>query len=168
MDLDGSVNLKEIPDLSMATNLETLELGNCKSLVELPSFIRNLNKLLKLNMEFCNNLKTLPTGFNLKSLGLLNFNYCSELRTFPEISTNISDLYLTGTNIEELPSNLHLENLVELSISKEESDGRQWEGVKVCSSKLKVTTTFGVLSRYHVFFSIYNTRSGYSTKLKPF
>ncbi|CAH8278098.1 unnamed protein product [Arabidopsis lyrata] len=130
MDLDGSVNLKEIPDLSMATNLETLELGNCKSLVELPSFIRNLNKLLKLNMEFCNNLKTLPTGFNLKSLGLLNFRYCSELRTFPEISTNISDLYLTGTNIEELPSNLHLENLVELSISKEESDGKQWEGVK--------------------------------------
>ncbi|CAL9241660.1 unnamed protein product [Arabidopsis halleri] len=130
MDLDGSVNLKEIPDLSMATNLETLELGNCKSLVELPSFIRNLNKLLKLNMEFCNNLKTLPTGFNLKSLGLLNFNYCSELRTFPEISTNISDLYLTGTNIEELPSNLHLENLVELSISKEESDGKQWEGAK--------------------------------------
>ncbi|CAL9241656.1 unnamed protein product [Arabidopsis halleri] len=130
MDLDGSVNLKEIPDLSMATNLETLELGNCKSLVELPSFIRNLNKLLKLNMASCSSLETLPTGFNLKSLYFLNFNSCSELRTFPQFSTNISDLCLTGTNIEELPSNFHLENLVEFSISKKESDGKQWEGVE--------------------------------------
>jgi hypothetical protein len=129
MDLDGSVNLKEIPDLSMATNLETLNFENCKSLVELPSFIQNLNKLLKLNMAFCNSLETLPTGFNLKSLNRIDFTKCSKLRTFPDFSTNISDLYLTGTNIEELPSNLHLENLIDLRISKKEIDGKQWEGV---------------------------------------
>ncbi|OAO90357.1 hypothetical protein AXX17_AT5G44710 [Arabidopsis thaliana] len=129
MDLDGSVNLKEIPDLSMATNLETLNFENCKSLVELPSFIQNLNKLLKLNMAFCNSLETLPTGFNLKSLNRIDFTKCSKLRTFPKFSTNISDLYLTGTNIEELPSNLHLENLIDLRISKKEIDGKQWEGV---------------------------------------
>ncbi|KAL9282528.1 putative TIR domain, AAA+ ATPase domain, P-loop containing nucleoside triphosphate hydrolase [Arabidopsis thaliana] len=127
MDMIGSSNLKEIPDLSMATNLETLKLGFCKSLVELPSSIRNLNKLLKLDMEFCHSLEILPTGFNLKSLDHLNFRYCSELRTFPEFSTNISVLMLFGTNIEEFPN---LENLVELSLSKEESDGKQWDGVK--------------------------------------
>jgi len=37
---------------------------------------------------------------------------------------------LFGTNIEEFPN---LENLVELSLSKEESDGKQWDGVKVCT-----------------------------------
>jgi Leucine-rich repeat (LRR) protein len=130
MDMVGSSNLKEIPDLSMPTNLEILKLGFCKSLVELPSSIRNLNKLLKLDMEFCHSLEILPTGFNLKSLDHLNFRYCSELRTFPEFSTNISVLMLFGTNIEEFPN---LENLVELSLSKEESDGKQWDGVKVCT-----------------------------------
>ncbi|CAA7058361.1 unnamed protein product [Microthlaspi erraticum] len=41
MDLSESRNLKEIPDLSMATSLETLNLA-CSSLVELPSFIQHL------------------------------------------------------------------------------------------------------------------------------
>ncbi|EOA14431.1 hypothetical protein CARUB_v10027634mg [Capsella rubella] len=130
IDMEGSVNLEEIPNLSKATNLEILNLGNCKSLVELPSSIRNLDKLLRLNMEFCKSLKTLPTGFNLKSLDLLSFNYCSKLRTFPEISTNISNLSLAGTNIEVIPSNVHLENLDCFCISKEEKDGKQWDGVK--------------------------------------
>ncbi|XP_010496017.1 PREDICTED: protein VARIATION IN COMPOUND TRIGGERED ROOT growth response-like isoform X2 [Camelina sativa] len=146
MDLDGSVNLKEIPDLTMATNLVTLNLMSCKSLVELPSSIRNLNKLLKLNMEFCKSLKTLPTGFNLKSLDLLNFNYCSELRTFPEFSTNISDLYMNGTNIEELPANnIHLENLDNLCISKKDSDGKQWEGAKLRALLAKLSPTLTCL-----------------------
>ncbi|KAG7536182.1 NB-ARC, partial [Arabidopsis suecica] len=130
MDMLGSKYLKEIPDLSMATNLETLCLRNCESLVELPSSIRNLNKLLRLDMGMCKTLKILPTGFNLKSLDHLNLGSCSELRTFPELSTNVSDLYLFGTNIEEFPSNLHLENLVSLTISNKKSDGKQWEGVK--------------------------------------
>ncbi|KAL1223802.1 Protein VARIATION IN COMPOUND TRIGGERED ROOT growth response [Cardamine amara subsp. amara] len=130
MDLMGSHNLKEIPDLSMATNLEKLDFEHCWSLVELPSSIRNLNKLLKLNMGNCSSLETLPTGFDLKSLDNLNFTKCQELRTFPEFSTNISVLHLYQTNIEEFPCNLHLENLVDLGISKEESDGKQWEGVK--------------------------------------
>ncbi|CAL9241612.1 unnamed protein product [Arabidopsis halleri] len=130
MDMLGSKYLKEIPDLSMATNLETLCLRNCESLVELPSSIRNLNKLLRLDMGMCKTLKIIPTGFNLKSLGHLNLGSCSELRIFPELSTNVSDLYLFGTNIEEFPSNLHLKNLVSLTISKKNNDGKQWEGVK--------------------------------------
>ncbi|XP_010496021.1 PREDICTED: protein VARIATION IN COMPOUND TRIGGERED ROOT growth response-like [Camelina sativa] len=127
MDLSGSSDLKEIPDLSMATNLETLNLEDCESLVELTSSIRNLNKLLELFMRSCTSLEIIPTGFNLKSLDYINFDGCSKLRTFPEFSTNISALSLLDTNIEEFPSNLHLENLSELNIS---SDGKQWEGVK--------------------------------------
>ncbi|XP_010481472.2 PREDICTED: protein VARIATION IN COMPOUND TRIGGERED ROOT growth response-like isoform X3 [Camelina sativa] len=127
MDLSGSSDLKEIPDLSMATNLETLNLEDCESLVELPSSIRNLNKLSELFMRSCTSLEIIPTGFNLKSLDYINFDGCSKLKTFPEFSTNISALSLLDTNIEEFPSNLHLKNLAELNIS---SDGKEWEGVK--------------------------------------
>ncbi|KAG7648418.1 AAA+ ATPase domain [Arabidopsis thaliana x Arabidopsis arenosa] len=131
MDLHGSSNLKAIPDLSMATNLEILNLELCQSLVKLPSSIRNLNKLLNLDMLGCESLAILPTGFNLKSLDRLNFKQCSKLKTFPKFSTNISVLNLFGTNIEEYPSHLHLENLVEFSISKEEeSNMKQWERAK--------------------------------------
>ncbi|KFK44971.1 hypothetical protein AALP_AA1G327100 [Arabis alpina] len=45
IELGDSKNLKEIPNLLNAINLETLELSGCSSLVELPSSIRNLHKL---------------------------------------------------------------------------------------------------------------------------
>ncbi|KAG7611939.1 Leucine-rich repeat 3 [Arabidopsis suecica] len=130
MDLFGSSSLKVIPDLSKAINLEILNLESCRSLVELPSSIQNLHKLLSLDMRNCKSLKILPTGFNLKSLDRLIFNRCSKLKTFPEFSTNISNLSLYRTNIQEFPSNLHLENLVNLIISNKESDGKQWDGAK--------------------------------------
>ena len=72
MNLLGSKSLKEIPDLSMATNLETLNLGACSSLVELPFSVQYLNKLKTLNLSFCENLKTLPTSINLQALDCMN------------------------------------------------------------------------------------------------
>ncbi|KAL0689022.1 hypothetical protein Bca4012_088699 [Brassica carinata] len=83
MDLSGCETLVEIPDLSMATQLEFLKLKNCKSLVMLPSSIKNLNRLVSLNMDGCTML---------------------ELKNFPQISTNIEYLYLDDTGIEEIPS----------------------------------------------------------------
>ncbi|CAN6847705.1 unnamed protein product, partial [Brassica oleracea] len=49
MDLGGSRNLMEIPNLSKATNLQILRLNNCSSLVELPSTIQYLNTLRQEN-----------------------------------------------------------------------------------------------------------------------
>ncbi|CAF2188948.1 unnamed protein product [Brassica napus] len=126
MDLCGSHDLKEIPDLTTATNLETLNLQSCRSLVELPSSIRNLNKLIKLDMQFCKKLKTLPTGINLKSLDHINLSFCSQLRTFPKISTNISYLFLEETSVVDFPTNLHLKNLVKLHMSKVTTN-KQWK-----------------------------------------
>ncbi|KAL1198740.1 Disease resistance protein RPS6 [Cardamine amara subsp. amara] len=99
MDLWGSKNLKEIPNLSMATNLEELVLSYCSSLVELPSSIQHLNKLEELWMRDCEKLEILPNGINLKSLNLLNLIGCSRLRSFPNISSNIATLYLHGTSL---------------------------------------------------------------------
>lgn len=103
MSLRCSLNLREIPDLSHATSLEKLDLRGCSSLTELPSSIWNLHKLKDLDMGYCTHLMTLPTGINLESLHCLNLNGCSRLTDFPEISRSISDLYLDGTAIEEVP-----------------------------------------------------------------
>lgn len=113
MSLRDSLDLIELPDLSYATNLEKLDLGGCLSLVELPTSIRNLHKLRDLDMEGCIDIVVLPTDINLESLNCLNLKGCSKLRNFPEISTNISNLYLDGTAIEEIPS--WIENISRLS-----------------------------------------------------
>ncbi|KAJ0264914.1 hypothetical protein HA466_0013020 [Hirschfeldia incana] len=102
-DMWGSKNLKEIPDLSTATNLVTLNFGACSSLVELPSSIQNLHKLEMLDMSFCENLETLPVNINLQALDHLNLSGCSRLKSFPYISTNILSLKLSQTGIEEVP-----------------------------------------------------------------
>lgn len=131
MNLSGSENLKEIPDLSMAINLKTLDLSDCSSLVNLPSSIRNLNKLKTLKMSGCTNLRNLPSGINLQSLFSLELRRCSQLKSFPDISTNISFLNLDETAIEEIPSNLRLRNLVSLHMKRIKSE-KLWERVQVC------------------------------------
>ncbi|XP_020877447.1 disease resistance protein RPS6 isoform X2 [Arabidopsis lyrata subsp. lyrata] len=133
INLFGSQNLKEFPDLSLATSLETLSLGYCLSLVEVPSTIGNLNKLTYLNMLGCHNLETLPADINLKSLSHLILNGCSRLKIFPALSTNISELTLNLLAVEKFPSNLHLENLVYLIIQGMTSV-KLWDGVKVLTS----------------------------------
>lgn len=135
MDLSRSAYLKELPDLSMATNLKKLDLSYCSSLVELPPSIQYLNKLENLDMKFCENLETLPIGINLQSLYDLDLTGCSRLRSFPVISTSISRLYLCKTGIEKIPSNLHLENLVDFRISGMRSE-KLGKRVKVCVLKL--------------------------------
>ncbi|CAA7030293.1 unnamed protein product [Microthlaspi erraticum] len=129
MDFMESTNLKEIPNLSMATNLETFNLAYCSSLVELPSSIQHLSKLKEINMSFCANLEILPTGRYLKSLEQLSLEGCSKLKSFPDISSNISVLNLSETAIEELPPNLRLENLVELQLYRMKSE-KLWESVQ--------------------------------------
>ncbi|XP_013734065.1 disease resistance protein RRS1-like [Brassica napus] len=103
MNLRGSLDLREIPDLSHAINLETLDLGGCSSLTKLPYSIGQLHKLKDFDMERCIYMEVLPSGINLESLYYLNLNGCSRLRSFPQLSTSISDLYLDGTSIEEVP-----------------------------------------------------------------
>ncbi|KAL1195563.1 putative disease resistance protein RPP1 [Cardamine amara subsp. amara] len=110
IDMSSSFKLKEIPNLLNATNLETLTLKYCSSLVELPSSIRNLHKLKKLKMAFCKKLQVVPTNINLASLEEVDMSSCSRLRSFPDISMNIMKLYVGRTKIEEVPlsiRNLH-------------------------------------------------------------
>ncbi|KAK9181035.1 hypothetical protein WN944_024172 [Citrus x changshan-huyou] len=118
LNLSYSKQLFEIPDLSLALNLEQLNLEGCTSLFEIHSSIQHLNKLVILNLGLCTSLKSLPTGINLDSLKELYLGGCSNLKRFPEISCNIEDLDLKETAIEELPSSIgNLSRLVDLDLT---------------------------------------------------
>nr|AXU93592.1 RPP4/RPP5-like protein [Arabidopsis thaliana] len=92
MYLRGSKYLKEIPDLSLAINLEKLNFAKCESLVTLPSSIQNAIKLIYLNMRGCKKLESFPTDLNLESLEYLDLSGCPNLRNFPAIKMGCSDV----------------------------------------------------------------------------
>uniref|UniRef100_M4E9N7 ADP-ribosyl cyclase/cyclic ADP-ribose hydrolase n=1 Tax=Brassica campestris TaxID=3711 RepID=M4E9N7_BRACM len=83
------------------SNLEKLWGG-----IQLPSSIRTLHKLEKLNMMGCEKLRVIPTNINLASLEEVNMYRCSRLRTFPDISRNISYLDVRNTKIEDVPASV--------------------------------------------------------------
>ncbi|CAN7024731.1 unnamed protein product, partial [Brassica oleracea var. botrytis] len=118
MDLSFSYKLKEMPNLTNATNLETLTLTGT-SLVELPSSIKNSHKLKELEMRYCTKLRVIPANnINLASLDragpeisgilgdILDMRGCSRLRTFPNISSNIEYLDVGNTKIEDVPASI--------------------------------------------------------------
>ncbi|XP_023641940.1 disease resistance protein RML1B [Capsella rubella] len=136
MDLHGSVDLKELPDLSKATNLETLELSICKSLVELPPSFSNLHKLKNLGMSYCINLEVIPTK-NIKifdisetsvkdvptsvtlwsQLEFFNVHGNEQLKTLPQLPLNITFLCLSNTAFESISCCLKgLRKLAELRL----------------------------------------------------
>ncbi|KAG2313347.1 hypothetical protein Bca4012_027910 [Brassica carinata] len=106
MDLSGSSHLKELPDLSNATNLERLNLRGCMRLVEIPSSFSHLHKLKKLKMGGCINLEVIPAHMNLASLDSVNMQGCSKLRKFPDMSTNIRKLDISKTAVEDVPASI--------------------------------------------------------------
>ncbi|PON55357.1 Leucine-rich repeat [Parasponia andersonii] len=83
LDLAWSKNLIQIPDLSLAVKLETLDLSYCESLNNLPSSIGKL-----------------------ESLQSLNVSWSEEINEFPELALNIRDLHMTGTSIKKVPSSI--------------------------------------------------------------
>ncbi|XP_023643961.1 disease resistance protein RML1A isoform X1 [Capsella rubella] len=118
LDLKGSYMLKELPDLSYATNLEMLDLSDCLSLTELPSSIRNLHKLDILNMDICERLQVIPNDINLASLRGVYMTGCPQMKTFPDFSTNIKSLCLVRTGIEEVPASVrHCSRLLDIDLS---------------------------------------------------
>ncbi|CAH8383574.1 unnamed protein product [Eruca vesicaria subsp. sativa] len=87
----------------LPASLKVLFLSDIPNMVELPFSIQNLSNLTDMKIIRCMDLEILPTGINLVSLERLNLNGCSRLKTFPDISRNISSLYLEETAIEEVP-----------------------------------------------------------------
>ncbi|KAJ4880227.1 Disease resistance protein (NBS-LRR class) family [Raphanus sativus] len=117
MDLNFSESLKELPDLSTATNLYYLELCYCPSLVNLPSSIGNATNLEKLSLSYCSNLVELPSSIgNALHLKTLNLKGCSSMVKLPSSIWNIVNL--EELNLENCSSLVELPSLSELEIEK--------------------------------------------------
>ncbi|KAK7286565.1 hypothetical protein RJT34_21646 [Clitoria ternatea] len=106
IDLRFCNNLVEVPDLSMATNLEELSLAQCKSLHQVHPSILSLDKLQDLDLEGCTEIESLQTNNHLKSLRNIRLSNCSSLKEFSVSSENLERLWLDGTSIQELPSSI--------------------------------------------------------------
>ncbi|XP_018493550.1 disease resistance-like protein DSC2 isoform X1 [Raphanus sativus] len=89
LNLNNSLNLKRIPDLSKATSLEGLYLHNCKGLLKLTSSIVNATKLSHLDISGC-----------------------TKIKDFPNVPDSIIELNLSDTGIKEVPP--RIENLSRL------------------------------------------------------
>ncbi|XP_031283109.1 disease resistance-like protein DSC1 [Pistacia vera] len=138
IDLSYSQHLTEIPDLTLAPNLEVITLDGCSHLTkfpgiswnikklhlghtaieEVPSAIECLNNLDSLLLINCTRLKNLPRSIqNLTTLMHLDLRGCSNITEFPEVSGDIKYLYLNETAIQELPSSVeYLTKLNTLSL----------------------------------------------------
>nr|QPF16705.1 putative disease resistance protein TAO1 [Brassica napus] len=143
MNLRYSENLKELPDLSTATNLELdlrncssliklpslngnslekLYIGGCSSLVEFPSFIENAVSLRKLDLRSYPNILELPSYVgNATNLEKLDLSNCLDLVELPLSLGNLQKLkklVLTGcSKLEVFPTNINLESLERLDLA---------------------------------------------------
>jgi Leucine-rich repeat (LRR) protein len=119
MDLSDSEDLKELPNLSTATNLEELKLRRCSSLVELPSSIEKLTSLQILDLHSCSSLVELPSFGNATKLEKLDLENCSSLVKLPPSinANNLQELSLRNcSRVVELPAIENATNLRELKL----------------------------------------------------
>nr|POE50024.1 isoform 1 of protein suppressor of npr1-1, constitutive 1 [Quercus suber] len=102
IDLSGSQNLIEIPDLSGAPKLKQLILRHCTRLYKIHSSLGDLKQLIRLDLNGCKCLTNLPHKISLEALEIFNLGGCLRLKKFPKIV-----LILSGcSKLNELPENL--------------------------------------------------------------
>ncbi|XP_020879464.1 disease resistance protein TAO1 [Arabidopsis lyrata subsp. lyrata] len=113
MDLCWSLLLKELPDLSTATNLQELNLSGCSSLVKLPSTIGYTKNLRKLYLDGCSSLVELPFSIgNLINLKVLNLSSLSCLVSLLQIPDSISHIDAEDCeSLERLDCSFHNPNI---------------------------------------------------------
>ncbi|KAK4573028.1 hypothetical protein RGQ29_031125 [Quercus rubra] len=118
IDLNGSQNLIEIPDLSGVPNLKQLILRCCTRLYKIHASLGDLKQLIRLDLNGCKCLKNLPHKISLEALEYFDLGGCRRLKKFPEIMGNmssLSELYLSETVIKDLSLLLkHLTGLIKL------------------------------------------------------
>ncbi|OAP01309.1 hypothetical protein AXX17_AT3G38150 [Arabidopsis thaliana] len=140
MDLSDSRDLKELPNLSTATNLEELKLRRCSSLVELPSSIEKLTSLQILDLRDCSSLVELPSFGNATKLEKLDLENCRSLvKLPPSILKIVGELSLRNcSRVVELPAIENATNLRELKLQN-------------CSSLEKLPSSIGDMTNLEKF-----------------
>ncbi|CAK8560417.1 unnamed protein product [Lathyrus sativus] len=104
-----SSNLVELPDLSRAKNLATVDLRSCVQLTSIHPSVFSLNKLEKLDLGGCFSLTSLKSNIHLSSLRYLSLAGCIALEEFSVTSKEMVYLNLEFTGIRKLPSSIGLQ-----------------------------------------------------------
>ncbi|RYR15437.1 hypothetical protein Ahy_B04g072185 isoform C [Arachis hypogaea] len=121
LNLSYCKELKEMPDLSGAPNLKTLDLDGCEELNYFHPSLAHHKSLVELNLRGCERLETLGDKLEMSSLERLDLECCSSLRRLPEFGKcmkQLSILILKRTGIEELPTTLgNLAGMSELDLT---------------------------------------------------
>ncbi|CAF1724004.1 hypothetical protein HID58_085837 [Brassica napus] len=143
-----ALNLKELPDLSTATNLQELNLFGCSSLTELPFSIGNAINLWHLDLRDCSSLVEFPSSMeNVTTLEELLLTGCSHLANLPPSIGNLKTLYLENCSslVELLSSDFFssgCSNLVELPLYIPASYLKKFE-LRGCSSLRELPSSIG-------------------------
>ena len=106
IDLSYSKKLIQMPDFSLAPNLEKMTFRSCTSMFQVQSHcFQNLDKLTHLDMSHCAKLSVLPNNFVTRSLVHLDLRGCRNLKQIPETKENVVVyLDLSETRIAEVPT----------------------------------------------------------------
>ncbi|XP_058743718.1 disease resistance protein RPV1-like [Vicia villosa] len=108
-----STNLVELPDLSRAKNLATIDLRACVRLTSIHPSVFTLNKLEKLDLGGCFSLTSLKSNIHLSSLRYLSLAGCTALEEFSVTSKEMVILNLEFTGIKKLSSSIGLQKKLE-------------------------------------------------------
>ncbi|KAK3438470.1 hypothetical protein EUGRSUZ_C03076 [Eucalyptus grandis] len=100
-----------IPDISKCSGLKRLTLAHCDRLKKIESFIKDLESLIELEIEWCDSLRDLPEEVGaLVKLERFSLRGCSQLRELPyslENLTSLIELDLSKTGIARLPNSMN-------------------------------------------------------------
>ncbi|TQD93218.1 hypothetical protein C1H46_021123 [Malus baccata] len=145
-------------------------------------FLQNLERL---SLEQCTKLHSIPSSIHMRSLRNLNLSGCSNLERFPEIPEvmeNLSELYVDGTGIAELPSSIkNFTGLVTLNMkgckrfkvlpSSIHMRSLQALNLSGCSNLMNFPMILEVmenLSELHLDWFVYSTKFEKPTELDSF
>uniref|UniRef100_A0A0R0FSY0 TIR domain-containing protein n=1 Tax=Glycine max TaxID=3847 RepID=A0A0R0FSY0_SOYBN len=112
--LHSSAHVKELPDLSTATNLEIIGLRFCVGLTRVHPSVFSLKKLEKLDLGGCTSLTSLRSNIHMQSLRYLSLHGCLELKDFSVISKNLVKLNLELTSIKQLPLSIGSQSMLKM------------------------------------------------------
>lgn len=118
LDLSKTAINNDLPSSSSyLSNIQSLTLNDCTSLMNLPFNLSELSNTIRLSIEGCNklasNLHFLFEG--LRSLTMLSLDNCSNLNEIPKnisMLSSLRELSIAGTNVESLP--ISIKNLSRL------------------------------------------------------
>ncbi|PON72667.1 TIR-NBS-LRR-like protein [Parasponia andersonii] len=141
VDLSHSKKLIQMPDFSLAPNLEKMNFRYCTSLFQVPSHsFQNLDKLTHLDMSHCEKLSGLPNNIVTRSLVHLDLRGCSKLRNISEVRDNVVVyLDLSETGIAKLPAFFGSFNQLEELILEGCQGLKNLMGSNICQMKSLIT-----------------------------